>query len=152
MSTATHLPAPGKFGRLAGKCIGICVFGGAFFGAFTWVLWMAVEEGDLSNLFALPLVMLAAIVPTALIVGTACGLIAALLPSLLAATAFVSNPMTVWCRVGAESGLLLSIVVVTLFIRIAENQNPLLWFLIFGVAGIGCGLLIGRSAWHEFRN
>jgi hypothetical protein len=93
MSTSSYLPAPGKFGRLAGKCIGICILGGGFFGAFIWVLWAAIEEGDFSKFFALPLVVLAAIVPTALIVGTVCGLIAAVLASLLAASSFVSNPM-----------------------------------------------------------
>jgi hypothetical protein len=141
-----------KFEKLLIKSIGICVFGGAFFGGTTWTLWMAVEGSDASRLLYLPFVVFATIIPTTLIVGSVCGIIAALLTSFLGATQFVSNPMTIWCRIGGEAGLMLSLISLSLFNRISENQNLALWFLVFAVAGISCGVLMGRSAWYEFRS
>jgi hypothetical protein len=152
MGSSTDATKRSKFERLLIKSIGICVFGGAFFGASTWTLWMIVEGSDVSRILYLPLVVFAAIIPTTLIIGIICGIIAACLARFLGGTSFVSNPMTIWCRVGAEAGLILSVICLTLFIRIGENQNPLLWFSVFGIAGIGCGFLVGRSAWYEFRN
>ncbi len=152
MGRSTDGTKRSKFERLLIKSIGICVFGGAFFGASTWTLWMIVEGSDVSRILYLPFVVFAAIIPTTLIVGIICGIIAACLARFLAVTPFVSNPMTIWCRVGAETGLILSVICLTLFIRISENQNPLLWFSVFGVADLGCGFLVGRSAWYEFRN
>ena len=96
---------------------------------------MAVEVGDPWRLIYLPLIVLAAIIPTSLLIGTVCGLIAALLASCLVRTAFVSKPMITWCRTGGVVGLVLSAFIIPLFIRISENQNPILWFVVFGVAG-----------------
>lgn len=91
MSESTERTGREKFVRLLIKSIGICIFGGGFFGAFAWVLWMAVEGGDPWRLIYLPLIVLAAIIPTSLIIGTVYGLIAALLASCLARTAFVRS-------------------------------------------------------------
>ncbi len=149
MGRSTDVTKRSKFERLLIKSIGICVFGGAFFGASTWTLWMVVEGSDVSRIIYLPLVVFAAIIPTTLIIGIVCGVIAACLTRLLAATSFVSNPMTIWCRVGAETGFILSVISLALFIRISENQNPLLWFSVFGVAGLGCGILMSLSGMVE---
>ena len=151
MGRSTDGTKRSKFERLLIKSIRICVFGGTLFGASTWTLWRIVEGNDVSHILYLPVVVFTAIIPTTLIVGIVFGAIAAGLASFLATTPFILNPMTIWCGAGALAGAALSVIPLRVLLRISELQNPLLWFTVLGVAGFGCGLLVGRSAWHEFR-
>jgi len=151
MQTSTNATAP-SLSMFFIISVGVCILGGALFGAAAWLLMVAVAEKSLAPLIYFPGAVYYAM-PMAIAFGTVAAVFAAILFKALSLLEWRPSTKGEWVCSGSAAGLIIG-AMFPLFLKLirfeAEDPNGIAgWGGVGAIAGISCGVILGWVAWRE---